>query len=351
MTQNSEQKTDMQSENRQPENHQENASPSAQAQDDDAPDRSRDSSNSQSLTQASESDGILEDINSVHDNLKEHHEKSGFISWLRSLLGRKSDDDLRQAIEYYIEETDDGDTTSLASHEKTLISNVLKLRDLSVDDVMIPRADIISFDLNQAPEDFLSLVSDNPHSRIPAYKTAPDDIVGTIHIKDVLREMAAGRTLDLERLIRDVPIVSPSLPILDLLLQMRQSRKHMVLVIDEFGGIDGLVTIGDLIEAIVGEFYDEHDLGQSPQFQIKDDGTIIADARMDIDEFEDKICPVLEEDERDDIDTLGGLVFTISGRIPARGEILKHASSGLVFEIIDADPRRIKKMRIQNIPR
>lgn len=330
-----------------------------QAQDDDPPDRSISASDAQSTKNSDDGtsdsntsdSAILEDINSVHANLKEHQAKPGVLSWLRSLLGRKSDDNLRQAIEDYIEETTDSDGTSLASHEKTLISNVLKLRDLSADDVMIPRADIISFDLNQPPEEFLTLVSNNPLSRIPVYKTAPDDIIGTVHIKDVLRELAAGHTLDLESLSREAPIVSPSLPILDLLLQMRQSRKHMVLVIDEFGGIDGLVTIGDLIETIVGEFYDEHDLDQSPQFKVKSDGTIIADARMDIEEFEDKICHVLEEEERNDIDTLGGLVFTISGRIPARGEILKHAPSGLVFEIIDADPRRIKKMRIQNIPR
>ena len=280
----------------------------------------------------------------------EEDDRAGLVGWLRSILGRKSDESLRQAIEEYIEEAADGDNTSLAFHEKTLIANVLKLRDLNASDVMIPRADIVSFDLKQPAEDFLTLLSENPHSRVPVYKNSADDVLGTIHIKDVLKELAAGNKLDLTPLIRDVPIVSPAMPILDLLLQMRESRKHMVLVIDEFGGIDGLVTIGDLIEAIVGEFYDEHDQDFTPQFITAGDGSIIADARVGINEFEEKVCPVLTEEERTDIDTLGGLVFAISGRIPARGEVLKHAPSGLVFEIIDADPRRIKKMRIQNIP-
>lgn len=276
-------------------------------------------------------------------------DKNGFIEWLKSILGKKSDDSLRQAIEEYIEETADGDTTSLALQEKLLIANVLKLRDLTSADVMIPRADIISFDLNQPTEDFLEMLAKNPHSRVPVYKKSQDDILGTVHIKDVLKELALGRPLALEPLIRDVPIVSPAMPILDLLIQMQESRKHMVLVIDEFGGVDGLVTIGDLIEAIVGEFYDEHDQGHTPQMTFNSDGSIIADARVSIEEFENKVCTVLEENEEDDIDTLGGLVFAISGRVPARGEVLKHPGSGLVFEILDADPRRIKKMHIQNI--
>ena len=278
-------------------------------------------------------------------------DKSGLASWFKGILGRKTDDTLRQAIEEYIEETGSNEeTTSLAVHEKTLISNVLKLRDLNTADVMIPRADIISFDLNQPVSDFLSLLSENPHSRVPVYKSSVDDIIGTIHIKDVLKELSLKKDLSLEPLIRNVPIVSPAMPILDLLLQMRETRKHMVLVIDEFGGIDGLVTIGDVIEAIVGEFYDEHDQDTTPLFIEKSDGSIVADARVSIDDFEEKVCSILTEEERDDIDTLGGLVFAISGRIPARGEVLKHNASGLVFEIIDADPRRIKKMRIQNLP-
>lgn len=285
--------------------------------------------------------------NQKNDESGDH--KAGLLGWLKTGFGRKTDEELRQTIEEYIEESSDEQVSSLESHEKTLISNVLKLRDLTANDIMIPRADIVSFDLDQPVSDFLELLSEKPHSRIPVYKQSQDDILGAIHIKDVLCSLAKQENLSLENMVRDVPIISPSLPILDLLLQMRESRKHMALVIDEFGGIDGLVTIGDLIEAIVGEFYDEHDPGQSPKMIIKRDGTIIADARLSIDEFEGKICPVLTKEEHEDIDTLGGLVFEIAGRIPARGEILKHNASGLVFEIIDADPRRINKLRITNI--
>lgn len=137
--------------------------------------------------------------------------------------------------------------------------------------------------------------------------------------------------------------------VLDLLTQMRITRKHLALVVDEFGGIDGLITIGDLIEAIVGEIDDEHNLEVQPEMILQTDGSIMADARYDIDEFEDIYGEILSEEEREENDTLGGLTFFLAGRVPARGEVLTH-SSGMVFEIEDADPRRVKRLRIRNIP-
>jgi CBS domain containing-hemolysin-like protein len=151
-------------------------------------------------------------------------------------------------------------------------------------------------------------------------------------------------------MIRPVPIVSPSLPVLDLLLKMQRDKKHMVLVVDEHGGIDGLVTVGDLIEEIVGEFDDEFDDDTAPQIIEKSDGSIMADARADIDDFEDQVGKILSEEEREEVDTLGGLVFFAAGRIPARGEVIKH-DSGMVFEILDADQRRVSRLRIRNIPK
>ena len=305
----------------------------------------------ESINTKSDTDISFPKNNDAISDLNYEEDRSGLISWLKSILGKRNDDTLRQAIEEYIEDSGEEDSTSLALHEKTLISNVLKLRDLTASDVMIPRADIIAFDLDQPVETFLAMLSKNPHSRVPVYRNSPDDILGTIHIKDVLKELANGNNLSLQPLIRKVPIVSPSLPILDLLLQMRETRKHLVLVVDEYGGIDGLVTIGDLIESIVGEFYDEHDRNIAPQISVCPDGSIIADARVSIDEFETRVCPILDDEEKDDdIDTLGGLVFAISGRVPVRGEVLKHESSDIVFEIVDADPRRVKKMKIQNLP-
>lgn len=289
-------------------------------------------------------------------NLKE--DDGGFMMWVRSIMGRKDGDNLRQAIADYIQETANEGSDDPLIHEKVLLSNVLKLRDLTAADVMVPRVDIVSFDLNQPAAEFFEVLAEHPHSRIPVYRGSLDDIVGTVHIKDVLQNLANSSLLgakntslgdfSLDPLIREVPVISPAMPILDLLMQMRESRKHMALVVDEFGGIDGLVTIGDLIETIVGEFYDEYDLIRSPRFDVEEDGTILADARVEITEFEDKIKPILTETEKDDdIGTLGGLVYSIAGRIPARHEVLRHEASGTVFEILDADARRIKTMRIK----
>jgi len=139
------------------------------------------------------------------------------------------------------------------------------------------------------------------------------------------------------------------MPVLDLLLMMKQMRRHMALVVDEFGGIDGHVTINDVIESIVGEIEDEYDRDDEPTLIQNRDGSIMIDARYDIEEFEEKFGRLLTDEEREDNDTLGGLVFEIAGRVPARGEILTHPS-GMVFEIVDADPRRVNRLLIKNIP-
>ena len=276
--------------------------------------------------------------------------KTGLWAWLKSLSKPKNGSEhLREALEEYIEELDNGETQSIALHERTLISNVLKLRDMTVVDVMIPRADIIAIDIDTTQEDLLALLSEKQCSRIPVYRETLDDVIGTVHIKDLLSRLAIKKEIQIKELIRDVPIVSPSMPVLDLMLQMRQSKKHMTLVVDEYGGIDGLVTIGDVLESIVGEIDDEFDFDEQPEMIEKSDGSIYADARVDIDEFEERFGLLLSDEEREESDTLGGLVFTIAGRIPARGEVLKH-ESGVVFEILDADPRRINRLRIKNIP-
>ncbi len=264
---------------------------------------------------------------------------------------KNSSEGLREVLEEYMEEMseDDSDNTSVATQESALISNVLKLRDRSVIDVMIPRADIAAIDVSSNVSEMMALLSEKQFSRIPVYRDTLDNILGTVHIKDLLSNMASNLELNLKSLIRPVPIVSPSLPVLDLLLKMKSDRKHMVLVIDEYGGIDGLATIGDVIEAIVGEFDDEFDTETAPQMTMRTDGSLIADARLDIEDFEDRFGNILSEEEREENDTLGGLVFFIANRIPARGEVIKH-DTGMVFEIIDADQRRINLLRIQNIP-
>ena len=158
-------------------------------------------------------------------------------------------------------------------------------------------------------------------------------------------------SVQLTKLVREVLFVAPSMRVLDLLLQMRMSRTHMALVVDEYGGVDGLVTIEDAVEQIVGEIEDEHDETQGPSFEMRRDGTVIADARVPIEEFEAQIGTVLTPEEREnDIETLGGLVFSIAGRVPIRGEVLRHEASGIEFEVVDADPRRIRRLRLCNLP-
>lgn len=302
-----------------------------------------------------------EDKDQVHPSLKtnardnalpEQRDTAPVIHWLKSVIKGKQDNtaSLREALEEYIEEITDQDSASIALHERALISNILTLRDLSVSDMMIPRADIVAVEINSTKEDLLALLAENQYSRIPVYRETLDDVVGAIHLKDVLSHLAGGKDFTVKSLTRECKIVSPAMPVLDLLMQMRQSRKHMALVVDEYGGIDGLVTIGDVIESIVGELDDEHDVTQTPALIDHGDGSITADARFDIEEFQQNYGNFLSSDEGEDIDTLGGLVFSIAGRVPARGEVLTHEDSGILFEVLDADPRRVNKLRIRNLP-
>lgn len=267
---------------------------------------------------------------------------------------KNGNDTLREAMEDFIEELEDKNQeqnigSDVTIDEKSLISNIFKLRDTTVTDVMIPRADIVAIDINTPQESLMELLSEKQFSRIAIYQETLDDILGSIHIKDIMHAMASNKEVNIRGMIRSVPIISPSLPVLDLLRKMQTEKKHMVFVVDEYGGIDGLVTIGDIIQSIVGDFDDEFDTDEAPQIIEKNDGSLVADARFDITEFEEKFGEILSEEERDDVDTLGGLVFFTASRIPARGEVIKH-HSGMLFEITDADQRRINRIRIRNIP-
>ena len=275
------------------------------------------------------------------------------FGWIKDLLQSKpangSETSLREALEEVIEEYEDQPQEQVAVHERLLISNILKLRDMTVNDVMVPRADIIAIPLDTDRTKLFELLSEKQFSRLPVYRDDLDDIIGTIHIKDIMAELAKGhKDFQVKDLIRSVPIVSPSMPVLDLMLEMQKTTKHMALIVDEYGGIDGLATIGDLVESIVGEIDDEFDNEVQPNLAEQTDGSIIVDARYDLEEFEEKYGEIVNADEREDVDTLGGLVFSIAGRIPARGEILEHKESGIKFEVLDADPRRVNQLKIRN---
>lgn len=265
-------------------------------------------------------------------------------------LKPKNDTSLRETLEEYIESEDNKEESApLSTHEKDLLSNVLELHTMCANDVMIPRADIVGIPNDITHEELFAFLTSKQYSRFPVYNETLDNIVGVIHIKDILAAVVRGKEIDIKTLIREIPIISPSMHVLDLLTQMRLTRKHIVLVVDEFGGIDGLITIGDLIEAIVGEINDEHNPDIQPEMTLQSDGSMIADARYDIDEFEDIYEHVLTKEEREETETLGGLMSFLVGRVPARGEVIKH-SSDIVFEIIDADPRRVKRLCIRNLP-
>ncbi|SMH55587.1 hemolysin family protein [Azospirillum agricola] len=273
--------------------------------------------------------------------------------WVRTVWGGRGDSTLRATIEELIGDLDE-EEGSVGAGERALLTNILKLRETTVADVMVPRADIIAVDIDTPLPALVQKVAEEGHSRLPVYRETLDDVVGVIHIKDVLSVMARqaqgnAAEADLKGIVRDVKIVAPSMPVLDLLVQMRQSRRHLALVVDEFGGIDGLVTIEDLVEEIVGEIEDEHDEESAPRLVERPDGSLIADARLPIEDFEERVGPVLTEEEREDIETLGGLVVSLAGRVPARGEMLIHPS-GLEFEIVEADSRRLKRLRVRNAP-
>ena len=240
--------------------------------------------------------------------------------------------------------------TPITPQERFLIGNILKVHDRNAADVMVPRVDIVALDVEQPFTELVKCMVEQGHSRVPIYRESLDDVIGFVHVKDVLAPVADRRPGRIARLLRKVLYVAPSVPILDLLVQMRQARTHIAVVVDEFGGIDGLVTIEDLIEEIVGEIEDEHDVAEPPTLIERPDGSVIADARLPIEALEEhhgtRLRPVGDEEA---VDTLGGLVFMLAGRVPKRGEVITHPD-GIEFEVLDADPQRVKRLRVRGLP-
>jgi CBS domain containing-hemolysin-like protein len=192
----------------------------------------------------------------------------------------------------------------------------------------------------------MGVIKREGHSRLPVYRDSLDDIIGMIHIRDVFVHMDRGPEFRIADILRKPLYVPPSKPVLDLLLEMRQARMHMAIVVDEYGGTDGLVTIEDVVEEIVGEIADEHDEPLAAQVVPRPDGTLDIDARLPVEEFERHLGPILSEEEREaEIETVGGLILALTHRIPARGETIAHPS-GVEFRILDADSRRIRKVRV-----
>jgi CBS domain containing-hemolysin-like protein len=280
----------------------------------------------------------------------------------------KPDDDaetvrdvIEELIEERIEESPTGDGDVIDSNERLLLGNVLRLRDVSAADIMVPRPDILAVEAETPVIDVLKFLVKQGHSRVPVYRETLDDVIGMVHIKDLAILLfdqtgtpagTGGQTLPVPKLAdvtRKVLFVSPAARVLDLLLEMRMSRIHMATVVDEYGGVDGLITIEDVVEQIVGNIEDEHDTDDAPRMTDRPDGSVIADARVELGEFETRFGDIFSESEREQNDTLGGLVISLAGRVPGRNELIKHPS-GIEFEVLDSDPRRVRRLRIRNIP-
>jgi len=278
-----------------------------------------------------------------------------FHRLMNRLRPREGEAALREAIEEIIgqveqREAEDGKRPVIGSHERLLLSNILNLRHLTAYDVMVPRADIDAVEVGTSFPEFMEMISRHGHSRLPVYREGLDDIVGIVHLKDAIPFAADHAGFHLEKIMRPALFVAPSVLALDLLLEMRLSRRHMALIVDEYGGIDGLITIEDLVEEIVGEIEDEHDLDDAQRMVMRSDGTLLADARVPIEDFEETYGALLTPEEREaDIDTLGGLVMTLAGRVPVRGELVPHEASGITFEVVEADPRRVKRLRLRGV--
>lgn len=269
--------------------------------------------------------------------------------WVRHIFsGKSAEASLKEALEEVIEEHREESGETLSNDERDMLHNMLLMGELTVSDVMIPRTEIVAVDHDITLTELKAVLQEQRHTRMPVYKGTLDRLLGFIHLKDLVPALSGDEAFDIDKVMRDILFVAPSMKVVDLLVQMRVSGDHMAIVVDEYGGTDGLVTLEDLFEEIVGEIQDEHDEEVLEQ-ELKRVSLFCfeADARMRIDALEKELeTPLRAEDEdEDDYDTLGGLIFMRLGRVPARGEILQIDGVARL-EIMDADPRRIRKVKI-----
>ena len=288
-------------------------------------------------------------------------------SWFERLLqtfGLGEEPDLRELIEDALARSK---SDTLSSQERSMLRRILRLGTLTIEDVMVPRADIIAVDDTISVADLMGVFRQAEHSRVPVYHETLDDPRGMVHIRDLmswitseaeackegslnLGKVDLGRNIASINILREILYVPGSMSVLDLLLKMQTTRLHLALVVDEYGGTDGLVSIEDLVEEVVGDIADEHDVEDEPLIKSDPRLGLVADARTPISDLEKHLgLELASEEQEEEVDTLGGLVFAIAGRIPTRGELVQHPS-GIEFEVLDADPRRIKKLRIHLPP-
>ncbi|HUJ46008.1 MAG TPA: hemolysin family protein [Rhizomicrobium sp.] len=288
----------------------------------------------------------------IHSQAGNETAFSTFLKRIGQALRGSPGDSIRESLEEVIEESD-RQNPELARQERVMLANLLKFGELRVEDVMVPRADIVAVEESISICELVAKFREAQHSRLPIYRETLDDPIGLAHVKDVLGLGELGPDgimrwpdVAIAKIRRDILVAPPSMPASDLLLKMQSTRIHLALVIDEYGGTDGLVSIENLIEEIVGDIGDEHDTEEAPNLLKLSDGRYEADARLDLDDFTEQTGLSIEQpDPEEEVDTLGGLVVSVLGRVPQRGEIVSH--SGFEFEVLESDPRRIKRVRVR----
>ncbi|MEP3227379.1 MAG: hemolysin family protein [Parasphingorhabdus sp.] len=268
------------------------------------------------------------------------------------VFGETEDNSLRAQLEEVIDEHEnDGEDekkgdADISPVELEMLRNLLHFSDHRVDDIAVPRADIIAIEESAPFSEYVEIFSEHGHSRIPVFKENLDTIIGMIHIKDIFAIVAKGGKppSDITPYLRQPRFVPESMGVLDLLAEMRATRIHLAIIFDEYNGTEGLVTIEDIVEEIVGDIEDEHDDEPVPMLKPLENGVWEADARAELEDVGEEIDPALAEIE-EDVDTIGGLSFVLAGHIPTKGELLEHPS-GWQLEILEADDRRVTRLRL-----
>jgi CBS domain containing-hemolysin-like protein len=272
------------------------------------------------------------------------------VKWFRHKLGGRAEGNLKDIIEEALHDDDEANGFTISQEEKNLLKNMIHFGELTVRDIMVPRSQIMALRRDVTFEELKKHVIDIGHTRIPVYDDSLDKIDGFIHVKDLFPFIATGSSFDIVGALREILFVPPSMRIVDLLLKMRVAGCHIAIVVDEYGGTAGMVTMEDLFEEIVGEIQDEHDEAEDySMIRMIGDSVIEADARVKIGQLEQALGESINRSEEDDYDTLGGLIFSTLGRVPVKGEVLKFHPR-FKFEIQTADPRRIRQVRITRMP-
>ena len=330
-----------------------------------------DETSSKKTPPESKQDPVLDDEpESVNASELDAAPKTTLLQWFKSMLPFRKNVSLRQGLEVVLEQGD-ADLT-FSPEERAMLSNILALREVRADDIMVPRADIDAVDFSITLGQMIFLFEEGRHSRMPVYRETLDDPIGMVHVKDVMAFIMAQaeenpqddgkplrndvidydlsnvdltQTLNEVEILRPILFVPPSMSASDIFAKMRTTRTQMALVIDEYGGTDGLVSMEDVVEAIVGDIEDEHDDEEEAQITQENETTWSADARAPLEDVSEALGISVDVKSDDDVDTLGGLLFSELGRIPVRGEVVRALGS-FDFEIVEADSRRIKNVRI-----